>query len=233
MNKKAIISIVAAAALTITAAFGTYAWFTSSVPTRTNSISTGTLALSSEALGQSHHFDLNVSNAQPGDVLEPIDFTITNTGSLGLSMFRKFTLSPDAVDLAKAIVLKEITLKDWSGDYGKTELMSWGTLDGNPSNISLYDLCNMNWQATGAGFAALYMRPGDYQKLHMVFELDKNLTVNTMQGKTVSASMDVWASQTNPEAIRASLEGKGVLIDNSILVITDQVNRIRAMFGSM
>jgi hypothetical protein len=233
MKTRLIIALALVAVMAFGISIGTYAWFSSTSAPQIGEITTGTLNLSVDksegASEEASTFTFDFENAQPGDSFKPIDITIKNTGSLDLMAFKHFYLTQNDSNLAKAIVLTEFTVSDWSDINGVPyDLMEnfsgWGPeSDGISDNLSLYDLCNSLPDNMGPGWSGIILKPGETQRIQMTFKLDGELAVNSMQGKTAGVSLTVYGTQANRDAVIASLTGKpGIITSQAALVFDNQ-----------
>jgi predicted ribosomally synthesized peptide with SipW-like signal peptide len=236
MKTRLIIALALVAVMAFGISIGTYAWFSSQSAPQIGQITTGTLNLSVDKTDLNSEdiatFDFNFENAQPGDTFAPIDITITNTGSLDLMAFKHFALTKNEAGLAKAIVLTEFLVEDWSTEEGPCNVLdskgAWGAaFDGDDSNLSLYDLCNSLPDNMGPGWTGTILKEGETQRIQMTFKLDGELAVNSMQGKTAGANLTVYGTQAKEDAVIASLEGKpNVSTSQAALVFKSQVNQV-------
>lgn len=214
MNKKLVISLVLIGALAFSLGLGSYAWFSSEAVSENNVFASGTLEL--EVNGEKDgDYTINfgdVSNLAPGDSTGVAEIKIKNVGSINIGMFRKFTCD-DSEELAKQLEVVNYTVNDWAteGTLDLTTHEHWLTdrwdLNGD-GYVTLYELANKPYDF-GGGWAILGLMPGEEQTVTLGLKLREEAG-NEVQGLTVNLGMQIYATQTKADAIKDTMEGKGL-----------------------
>ncbi|NLM92321.1 MAG: hypothetical protein GX168_05195 [Bacteroidales bacterium] len=210
MKSRMLISMLVIALAAAVIGGATMAWFTDSAGPEDVTFTAGTLEITVKGSGVSVDNDGNliidfgdVSNMAPGDLTDPVTIKVTNTGSLDIGLFRKFTASGE---LAKVLKPYNLVVHDWSG---KWNMVKNGVvkIDSAPANMN--ELCNWPDQVeapnTDGWFGiALGTEDGvnDFYNTTLQFQFDK-LAGNEYQGQGAVLKIEFKATQKNEEAIKA------------------------------
>ena len=202
MKRKAILSLMLVAVLMIGASLGTYAWFTSTATSSDSQFSTGTLKLATE--GKKSFDIVEIKELlQTGAEIETEPIIIENKGNLDLAMFKRFNMS-GSTELAKKIKVTKFVVNDWSA---KDEDLA------KDANLSLYDLVNWESEVSSEHWTVLGLREGQAQTIELKFMVDEDAG-NEIQGKGLTLSMEILATQMKAGAIKALNTKLELLNDN-------------------
>lgn len=219
MNKKLIISLVMVGIMAFGAGLGSYAWFTSAATSNDNVFQAGTLQLDvNNDVEGAYTLELGeISNIQPGDVMNEEEIVITNEGTLDLAWFGNFVINPGDEKLAEAIYIKEMQMEflddnggaDWepvdrfisNGVGAGTYAAHYNTLvDNEMGVITLKNFLADNAMGAGPGVQMGALKPNYSYRLTFTLGMAEEAD-NEYQGLGMGLKYVVDATQVNAGAL--------------------------------
>lgn len=226
MKKRSLLSLVMALVLVVGAAFGTYAWFTSSALSKNNTINSGNLVLdlnvNDNAVAESQAFTIG-GELQPGQIVTNgtdgwVKIEIVNNGDIDLSFLQNFVLGGNT-KLAEAIYIKNA--KNYYLDKNNQQIAGtydqfitngtgypayFGQTDGKISLADWVHELNYTWNGQiKGGWQIGGLKPQNKYVLEFQLAFDENAG-NEFMDKVLNVAVKTYATQANIDAFKAMVK---------------------------